>query len=83
MRNNIYYAVIISLLFFTNVSYAQLIPVLGSQRAGTAMGQFLKHALPFWDSTRDLKIMSQKFIPVRTLHEACGLRTDQSFLSKT
>ena len=42
MRNNIYYAVIISLLFFTNVSYAQLIPVLGSQRAGTAMGQFLK-----------------------------------------
>jgi len=24
------------------VSYAQLIPVLGSQRAGTAMGQFLK-----------------------------------------
>jgi len=42
MRNNIYYAVIISLPFFTNVSYAQLIPVLGSQRAGTAMGQFLK-----------------------------------------
>ncbi len=42
MKKSIFYTVIISLLFLANASYAQLVPVLGSQRAGTAMGQFLK-----------------------------------------
>lgn len=38
----ILFSVIVGGLGVAQVSYAQLIPVLGSQRAGTAMGQFLK-----------------------------------------
>ena len=42
MKNKIYYIAVLNISLLTQVSYAQLIPVLGSQRAGTAMGQFLK-----------------------------------------
>ncbi len=40
--NSIGIAVVAAILYSTQPAHAQLIPVLGSQRAGTAMAQFLK-----------------------------------------
>ena len=41
-QKTLFCAVTVCMLLCSQSSYAQLIPVLGSQRAGTAMGQFLK-----------------------------------------